>query len=327
MTESRPDIAVVLCEEHAGTGYDDLPPGLSSRVGDQARLHMASSPSDLREAFGQADAAFVWDFRTNMFAQAFPSAARLRWVHVASVGVDAVLTPELVHSDVTLTNSRGVFDRGIAEWVLGVLLIFTKGMLTTLANQRQGDWRHHDSALLEGKHLLVVGAGSIGRSIARLCKAAGMTVDGIARRPRSDAPDFGVVAAVDDLDRHLPRADAVVSCLPLTSDTKALFDASRFAAFDPRAVFVNVGRGPVVQEDDLVAALEQGRVGAAALDVFETEPLPTSSPLWTMPNVIVSPHCSGDVEGWRERLVDMFVENLGRFRRGEELINVVEKPS
>lgn len=279
----------------------------------------------LAEALPRADALFVYDFLSTAVPGAWAAADRLRWLHIASAGVDPVLFPGLQDSDVVLTNSRGVFDGAIAEYVLGVVLAFAKDFVRSWELQRDQQWRHRESERISGRRVLVVGTGPIGRSIARLLRASGMSVAGVGRRPREDDPDFGDVYASSDLARHLPEADYVVAVAPLTEQTKGMFDAETFAAMKPGARFVNVGRGELVVTSDLVGALRDGPVGGAALDVFDTEPLPVESPLWTMENVLISPHMSGDFVGWRNTLVEVFADNFRRWRAGETLRNVVDK--
>ncbi|MFE0028375.1 D-2-hydroxyacid dehydrogenase [Amycolatopsis sp. NPDC059021] len=279
----------------------------------------------LPDALSGADILFVYDFLSTAVPGAWHAADRLRWLHIASAGVDPVLFPGLRESDVVLTNSRGVFDDAIAEYVLGVILAFAKGFARSLDLQRQSRWLHRESERVAGREVLVVGTGPIGRAIARLLRAAGMRVSGAGRRARTGDPDFGVVYGTDELPGCLSAADYVVAVAPLTEQTKGMFDAAAFAAMKSSARFVNVGRGELVVTSDLVAALGEGSIAGAALDVFETEPLPPESPLWTMENVLVSPHMSGDFIGWRNTLVEVFRENFIRWRAGEPLHNVVDK--
>lgn len=279
----------------------------------------------LSEALPGADALFVYDFLSTAVPGAWPAADKLRWLHIASAGVDPVLFPGIRDSDVVLTNSRGVFDGAIAEYVLGVILTFAKDFTRSWDLQRQKQWQHRESERISGRRVLVVGTGPIGRSIARLLRVAGMEVAGVGRRPREDDPDFGDVYASSELARHLPEADYVVAVAPLTEQTKGIFDAEAFAAMKPGSRFVNVGRGELVVTSDLVDALRAEQVGGAALDVFDTEPLPPDSPLWTMKNVLISPHMSGDFIGWRNTLVEVFADNFRRWRTGEPLRNVVDK--
>lgn len=325
----RPGVAVVLSPTATGepegtTGYDDPPPGLDEALGDEADLRYAATREEVEAALTDADVALVWDISTPHFLEAFPGADRLRWVHAASAGVDVVLSTDVVRSGVTVTNSKGIFDPCIAEWVLGVMLLFAKDLLGSLHLQREHVWEHRDSEMLRRRRLLVVGAGSIGREVAKLAKAAGLRVEGIARSERLDDPDFGRVAPQGELHERLPEVDYVVVTAPLTEETRGMFGPAEFRAMKPTARFLNVGRGPIHQEEALVDALRAGEIAGAGLDVFETEPLPASSPLWDMPNVLVSPHQSGDYIGWTETLVELFVDNFRRFVRGEELRNVVD---
>ncbi|MFF4598894.1 D-2-hydroxyacid dehydrogenase [Amycolatopsis sp. CA-161197] len=279
----------------------------------------------LPEALTGAQGLFVYDFLSTAVPGAWHAAGDLRWLHIASAGVDPVLFPGLVESDVVLTNSRGVFDDAIAEYVLGVVLAFAKDFARSLDLQRAGTWQHRETERVTGKEVLVVGTGPIGRSIARLLRAAGLRVSGAGRRPRTGDPDFGTVHDSAELTKHLPVFDYVVAVAPLTEQTKGMFDAEAFAAMKPSARFVNVGRGELVVTSDLVAALRGGQIAGAALDVFDTEPLPGDSPLWTMPDVLLSPHMSGDFLGWRSTLVEVFTANFRRWVAGEPLHNVVDK--
>ena len=318
MSRSRPRVVVLVA------GDDPDPPGLEplAAVGD---LQVVRDGPALEQAATGADILAVYDFRTSLVHDLGDRAASLAWIHAASAGVDAVLTPAVVAGDTAVTNARGVFDDAIAEWVLAVLLLFAKDLRTTLALQADRTWRHRETERLAGRHVLVLGAGSIGGAVARLCGAAGMTVRGVARRGRTDDPDFEVVVPTAELHPALAWADDVVVAAPLTADTRGLLDAAAFDAMRPGTRVVNVGRGPVIDQAALVAALRAGQVGAAALDVFEEEPLPADDPLWAMDNVVVSPHMSGDAVGWVEALSAQFVANVERWRAGEPLAHTVDK--
>ncbi|MFC9251785.1 D-2-hydroxyacid dehydrogenase [Amycolatopsis thailandensis] len=316
MIASETPVLAVLCG-------DTRPPDMRA-IEDEAVVRYTDE-AGLADALSGADALFVYDFLSTAVPGAWHAADRLRWLHIASAGVDPVLFPGLQESDVVLTNSRGVFDGAIAEYVLGVVLTFAKDFVRSWDLQRQGRWKHRESERISGRRVLVVGTGPIGRSIARMLRAAGMSVAGVGRRPREGDPDFGDVYSSSDLTRHLPEADYVVAVAPLTGQTKGMFDAEAFAAMKPGARFVNVGRGELVVTSDLVGALRDGSLGGAALDVFDTEPLPAESPLWTMENVLISPHMSGDFVGWRNTLVEVFADNFRRWRAGEPLRNVVDK--
>lgn len=318
MTSDRTVVAVLTAPG------EDRPPGLEP-VEQDADLRFASDLPSLRAALVDAEVLLVTDFRTGILREVWPDAHRVRWVHATSAGVDAMMFPELIRSEVPVTNARGIFDRPIAEYVLGLVLMFAKDFPETLNLQRRHCWQHRDSERIEGRSVLVVGAGSIGRAIARLVGAAGMRVEGVASRARTADPDFAAVHGGDDLHRALGQADYVVAATPLTPSTRGMFDAGAFRAMRPTARFINIGRGPLVKTADLVDALRAETIAGAALDVFEEEPLPADHPLWDMPRVIVSAHMAGDVLGWREALSEQFIENFHRWRAGEALRNVVDK--
>lgn len=304
---------------HGGT-----PPAELERIGDHAELRYAEA-HELPTAVAGADVLFVWDFRSGAIPDAWPHADALRWIHSSSAGVDRLLFPALRDSEVVLTNSRGVFDQPMAEYVLATVLTFAKDMHTTLRLQDRKQWQHRVTERIAGKSALVVGTGPIGRAIARQLRAAGLRVSGAGRTARAEDPDFGDVHASDNLAHVIGAFDYVVLAAPLTEQTKGLVDAEVLAHCRPSARLVNVGRGELVVEADLVAALQAGQLAGAALDVFETEPLPESSPLWGMPNVLISPHMSGDTVGWVDELVDLFLANLRAYAQGEQLRNVVDK--
>lgn len=304
--------------------YADHRPPHMTQVEASADVRYATADG-LSEALRGADALFVWDFLSTAVAGSWPAADRLRWVHVASAGVDRLLFPDLVRSPVTLTNSRGVFDIPVAEYVLGLVLAFAKDLPATLDLQRSSSWRHRETERLDGQTALVVGTGPIGRETARLLRAVGMRVVSVGRRARSDDPVLGVVRSAGTLDDLLPDADVVVLAAPLTEQTRGMVGARRLRAMKPTARLVNVGRGPLVVENDLLDALRSGQIAGAAIDVFDTEPLPPDHELWRTPGMIVSPHMSGDFVGWLDALADLFVANYRRWRAGDPLLNVVDK--
>lgn len=304
--------------------HSDSVPGadLMARIAGRAELRYTEA-AGLADALRGAEVLFVYDFLTRAVPDAWHAADRLRWLHMGSTGVDPVMFPELRESEVVVTNTRGVFDTAIAEYVLGQLLGFAKDLGGSLRLQQRHVWRHRESERIAGANVLIVGTGSIGRAIARLLRATGMTVRAVGRRGRTADPDFGTVGT--DLLAELPAADYVVVAAPLTPQTRKMFDASAFAAMKPHARFVNVGRGELVVTDDLVAALSAGSIAGAALDVVDPEPLPTGHPLWDLPNVLITPHNSGDFIGWRAEIVTAFTENFDKWITGLPLDNVVDK--
>jgi phosphoglycerate dehydrogenase-like enzyme len=314
---SRPPLVVVLGE------VDDPPPGIDAAASD-VRLAFAATTEELAEIAPEADAVYVWRAGRDQLPASWRRLQRVRWVQSASAGVDLLLFPGLVQSDVLVTNARGVFDDAIAEWVVGMLLAFSTDTVRTLALQREARWDHRETRRLMGSRLVVVGPGPIGRAVARRASALGVEVAAVGRTERVD-DELGEIASTERLHEVLAPADHVVNALPLTSETAHLFDAEAFAAMRPTGTFVNVGRGGTVDEPALVAALRDGGIAGAALDVFAEEPLPTDSPLWSLPNVVVSPHMCGDFRGWEEAAVEVFVDNAGRWVRGEPLRNLVDK--
>ncbi len=306
----------VLCEEST-----DRPPGIDG-VGADLRYCTAE---DLATAVRGARALLLWDYFSTAVRDAWSEATELEWIHVTAAGVDTLLFDELRDSDVVVTNARGVFDRPIAEYVLGAVLAHAKDSRTSFALQRAHRWQHRETRGIAAARALVVGTGSIGREIARLLRAAGMQVRGAGRVARTEDPDFGDVVASADLVDEVGWCDHLVLAAPLTSSTRGLVDAPVLSAMKPDAHLVNIGRGPLVNEAALLSALRDNGIGGATLDVFDTEPLPPDHPLWDAPNVTITAHMAGDVVGWRETLAEQFADNARRWLAGEPLMNVVDK--
>ena len=299
------------------------PPGIEEI---EARASVRFADTDgLAAAVSDADALLLWDFFSTALRDVWSDATSLRWIHVAAAGVDKLLFDELRESEVVVTNARGVFDRPIAEFVLASILAQAKDLHTSHDDQRERRWKHRETRTVVGETALVVGTGAIGRETARLLSAVGMEVRGAGRTERTGDPDFGEIVSSAELADHVGWADHVVVAAPLTEQTRNLVDASVLAAMKPAAHLVNIGRGEIVDEGALLDSLTSGGIAAASLDVFCTEPLPDDSPLWTAPGLVVSPHMSGDVLGWRDTLARQFVDNAHRYLDGEPLVNVVDK--
>jgi phosphoglycerate dehydrogenase-like enzyme len=303
----------------------DGPPPLVERARDLADLTIVPEDATLASVLDEVEAVFAWDPRPSWLERLATEASGLRWIQAASDGVDHVLVPALVaRGDVAVTNARGVFEAPIAEWIVGAMLAMTTGLHRSIVDQSARRWgTGRTTERLAGRHLVVVGPGPIARETATRATALGMTVEAVGRSERDDVT-LGRVVGPERFHEALARADVVLDAVPLTSATRGMFDAAAFAAMRPGARFINVGRGATVDEPALVDALERGHLGGAALDVFAIEPLPSDHPLWAMPNVIVSPHACGDVEGWEAAVVGIFIDNLGRFVRGEPLRNLVD---
>lgn len=316
-------VAIVLLSRIAVLCRDDQdrPPGLEALPAAVVYTDAAGLPEAIRDA----DALFVWDFFSPALRSAWPAAERLRWVHVAAAGVDAVLFDELVDSEVEVTNARGVFDQPIAEYVLAAILAHAKQLYLSRDLQRHHVWQHRETRTLAGQRVLIVGTGGIGRATARLLRAAGLQVRGAGRRPVTDDPDFGTVVPSAELADQLADVDHLVLAAPLTPQTTRMINSEVLAALPPGAHLINVGRGQQVDEAALLQALESGRGLTATLDVFATEPLGNDHPFWDRDDVIISPHLSGDTIGWRDRLAAQFVELASRWLAGQPLINIVDK--
>ncbi|NOS01843.1 D-2-hydroxyacid dehydrogenase [Mycobacteroides abscessus] len=267
----------------------------------------------LAAALPGAEVLFVYDFRSSALRETWSAADSLRWVQIASTGVDPVLFDEFVASDVVLTNSRGIFERPIAEYVLAQILAFAKDIRRSTRAQAALSWRHFESESIEGTPVGVLGTGPIGQAISTLLGAVGMRVTVLGR------------AESADLSSHVGEFEYLVLAAPLTPQTRGIVNARVLSAMRPTARLINVGRGELVGTWDLVSALNRGGIAGAALDVTDPEPLPVGHPLWRTPNTHITPHNSGDVRGWSDRLQDQFVVNFERYLRGEELLNIVDK--
>jgi phosphoglycerate dehydrogenase-like enzyme len=299
--------------------------GWLQEIAPGVELVNADTTAEAREGAATADA--VLGFCEEAVIASSP---RVRWVQTYNAGVERCLTsPVFTERGILLTNMQRVAGPAMAEHVLALMLSFARSLPAYHDAQRRSRWdRTPDGAspafTLDGKTLLVVGLGGIGTEVARRAHAFGMTVLATRATPRP-APSFvSEVGLAADLTRFAPRADIVVNTLPLTPDTRGQFDARVFATFKRGAYFINVGRGATVVTDDLVSALRSGALAGAGLDVVDPEPLPSAHPLWTMPNVIVTPHSSSDSDVDEESRWLVVRENLRRYVAGERMLSVVD---
>jgi glyoxylate/hydroxypyruvate reductase A len=278
--------------------------------------------SELRS---RADVSFDFDWQAP--GQMAANCPRLRWVQGTSAGLGGFLDRTgLASTDLVITTAAGVHGVPLAEFTLLGLLYFTKDMPTLRRWQDDRHWQQHHTRQLAGSRALLVGLGGIGREVARLLAAAGVQVTGAGRPGRCyDVPGVTSYVADTEIDAALPGTDALVLACPLTERTRHLIGARRLGLLRRGAVVVNVSRGPVIDESALVAALASGHIGGACLDVFETEPLPAGSPLWAMPNVLVSPHSASTVEAENRLITDIFIDNLRRWLTGTPLRNVYDR--
>jgi phosphoglycerate dehydrogenase-like enzyme len=280
---------------------------------------------EVTEPLEGADVLFLrWGLSPEATRRLLARVPNLRWIHTISAGVDHLLFPELRESDAILTNASGVFNIPIAETVMAYILAVVKRLPEFWAHQREHRWEKLPLRELRGLTVGIVGLGDIGTEVARLCRAFGMRVLGLRRRPApSDLADE--VLPPDRLQDLLARSDFVVIAVPLTAETRGMIGRAELAAMKPDAWLVNISRGAIVDEEALIEALRAGRIGGACLDVFAEEPLPPESPLWDMPNVIITPHNSWSSPHIEEREIALFLENLRRYVAGEPLLNVVDK--
>lgn len=273
-----------------------------------------------------------------LFDRILARAPDLRWVHSATAGVERVLTPASRARDLTITNARGVFSRPIAEYVMMMILAVSRRLPSLLELQAERTWQPLESRELRDVTVGIVGLGSLGRAVGALATAFGCRVLATRRRPEAgahavdgagDEPYLGTVM----LDRVLPpeqlpellaESDFVVLAAPLTEDTNGLIGEDAIAALKPGAWVINVARGELIDDFALGRALREGRVGGAVLDTFREEPLPPQSPLYDLPNVILTPHTSWSSTRVLDRSVDLFCENLRRYAAGRPLVNVID---
>ncbi len=276
----------------------------------------------------EATVLFNWSGSLELFKKVFAMCPNLLWVHSRSVGLERTLFPELKESSVPLTNGAGVFSASLGEFALGAILYFAKDFRRMIRNQMAGVWEAFDVEWASGQTVGIIGYGDIGRAIAERVHALGMTVLAVKRHVSTSQSADPLVAETYTPDRRLEmisRCDYVVVAAPSTPETRGMIGEAEFAAMKPTTVVMNVGRGPVINEEAMIAALSGGRIRGAALDVFDHEPLPAGHPFYKLENVLLSPHCADHTPDWLDNAMKFFIEQYGRFRKSEPLLNVVDK--
>jgi len=260
---------------------------------------------------------------------AWELAPRVQWVHSLSAGLESLLFPGLAESTVPMTNGRGVFKESLGEFVVASILHFAKDLRRMVRNQEAARWEQFDVEMVAGKTLGVIGYGEIGRAAAVRAHALGMKIHVIRRRPQLSDEDPIVSKSFTIAERAemMAGCDYLLVAAPLTGDTRGLVGAGELAEMKPTAVVINVGRGPVIDEEALIAALRNGAIKGAALDVFDKEPLPDGHAFWGLSNVLLSPHCADHTATWTDEAMQFFLENLTRYRSGQPLLNLVDKKS
>jgi phosphoglycerate dehydrogenase-like enzyme len=271
------------------------------------------------------DALVVWDLDVEVTVNLIERHPRLEWVHLRWAGVPPQVIEALRDRAIPLTNGSGAHGLAIGEYVVGVILAHYKGFLRMYAAQQLGEWlAGFRIREVRGQRVGIIGMGDLGGSIARVLRPFGVRLRGL-RRSDTGAEDVDELYQPARLDAFLDGLDVLIVAAPLTPETRALIGAAQLARLARGALLVNVGRAAIVDQGAMLAALGSGQLGGAALDVFLSEPLAADSPLWNAPNVFISPHCADASPQSLERGLDLFLDNVGRFQRGEPLRNLVDR--
>ena len=299
-------------------------PGMAERVRPQVPAYdvaLATAPDRLVKEIADADAVFG-----RLPKEPFLAAKRLRWVQSIGEGFQTMLYPEMIESGVIITNTAGAFDAAMAEHAFALLLSLTRAMRAYHDLQKARGWSREAPVIqLAGKTMGVLGLGTIGRAVAVRAKAFGMRVIALDAQVKSPPEGVDAVFGPDRMETVFRESDAILVGLPLTERTKGLVNRERLRMMKPTACVINIARGPIIAEADLVEALRAGEIAGAGLDVFEVEPLPKDSPLWGMSNVVVTSHVGGRSPEGVDNIEGVLVDNLRRFAKGEPLLNVIDK--
>ncbi len=296
-------------------------------LGPGVKVKIAKKAADLEPELADARVLYSWGGAKSELAHVLAHAPKLEWIQTRSAGLDSTLFPELIQSPVILTNGKGTFSQSLGEFALTGALYFAKDLPRMLKSKAEKRWDVFDVRELSKQTIGIVGHGDIGRAIAWRAKAMGMRVLALRRdtAPRAGDEHVDRVFATAQILEMLSECDYVAVAAPLTAYTRHLVSTAEFSAMKPEAVVINVGRGPVIDETALVEALQSKKIRGAALDVFEVEPLPSASPLWDMPNVLISAHTADHTADWLPDAANFFLEQFDRWRKGEPLKNVVDK--
>jgi phosphoglycerate dehydrogenase-like enzyme len=299
----------------------------------KAKVVIGDSPAAFDRTAEDAEIILNWSGSLALLRDVFLMSRRLRWIHSRSAGLEQVLFPELTESKVTLTNANGVFSPSLGEFALAAILYFAKDFRRMIRNQQAGIWEQFDVDMISGQTLGIVGYGSIGRAVAVRARALEMKVLGLKRRVSLDSKKdeskrdllIDEFYGPDQRLAMLSQCDFVVVSLPLTEQTTGLIGEHEFASMKNNAVIINIGRGPTIDEKAMIKALSEHRIRGAALDVFDREPLPQGHPFYSLENVLLSPHCADHTPDWLDNSMRFFLTQLDRFKRGDALLNIVDK--
>ena len=321
---------VVACVKHY-FDYWDFPAWLAEALRERyPGLNVVHLPgySRLGEEITDADIFLGFSLRPEQFA----GAKKLQWIHSTAAAVDQFMRDDIRNSPVVITNSRGVMTPPMAEHTLGMILALARRFPSSMQYQMKKQWAQTEiwnedpqPMMVHGRTLLIVGYGAIGQLLAVPATALGMRIIGVKRDPTKGAEHADEIFTTDRLLDALPQADFVVLATPVTPETEGAFGREQFAAMKETAFFLNVGRGTLVDTPALIKALEQKQIAGAALDVAEKEPLPPEHPLWSAPNLLITPHLSAASDQLWLRQKDLLFENMDRWFSGQPLINVVDK--
>lgn len=300
------------------------PPRYPADHGGAAMTRTPEQEARWRELLGTADILF--DFDQTHLEDLPELAPNVRWIQATSAGIGQFV--KRMGYDVRMpgaifTTASGVHAVPLAEFCIMSILNHFRGLAHLQASQQRHHWERFATTDLQGKTVGIVGLGRIGSEVARLCAAFGMRVIGVKNTPAA-VPHVDRIVAPADLRTVLPAMDVVIMIVPHTPHSEQMIGANEFAAMRDGALFINIGRGSTVDEAALIAALQNGKLGGAALDVFAEEPLPVASPLWDMPNVLVCPHSASTSDRENERITDLFCDNLRRYLDGQPLRNVLD---
>jgi len=278
------------------------------------------------QAGNDATVILLWSGTRELLREWFGICGKVRWVHSRAAGLDDLLFPELVESQIPLTNGRGVFSASLAEFVLAAILYFAKDFRRMVRNQTAAVWEPFDVQGVGGQTVGILGYGDIGRAVASCVHSMSMRVLATKRHvPESTDPLVEHFYKPEERREMIALCDYIVVTAPLTEETRHMISEAEFAVMKPTAVVINVGRGPVIDEAALLRALTARRIKGAGLDVFDHEPLPTGHPLYKLENVLLSPHCADHTSDWQDQAMRFFLNQYGRFEKGEPLQNIVNK--
>ena len=321
----------VLIFAHHPFALWKAPPWFAERLrSDFPQVNVVQLP-DYRQVdaeISDAEIAVTWSIRPEQIK----SAQKLRWIHSPAAAVHQLIFPELVKSDIVLTNAREVHGPVVAEHVVALIFALAKKIPEAVRLQHRREWGQQKMwderprvCEVAGATLGMIGLGSIGRAVTRSAKSLGMRVIAVREHPEKGSEGADTVLGPAQVDEVFRQSDYIVLAAPVTAHTKAIAGGKRIALMKPDACLINVARGQLVDEDALAAALRERRIGGAALDVFPKEPLPPDSPLWDVPGLLITPHTAALTEKLWGRHYELFSDNLRGYMRGETLLGVVDK--